>query len=163
MGSYFGELKLAPEKPKDQKGTPDPFPSAVDLVGMSELDPSQDWNLVLIAASPDEPARVLRFLAGAISACGGWILNSGACGETCAEIDFEFSRANCVEIYSILLATGVDLSAEAHTQLTELCQCTSYLLESRAYDIVRLHLTVYTRAMEAWEQAPGEAEKRKVA
>jgi hypothetical protein len=118
---------------------------------MSEPGLSQDWNLVLIASSPDGPERTLRFLAGAVSACGGWVLNSGSSGDECAEVDFEFPRANCVEIYSVLIATGVTLSQEAHLQLTELCQCTSYLLESKAYDIVRLHLTVYTRAAMGWE------------
>lgn len=123
---------------------------------MSELDPSTDWNLVLIASSPDGPERVLRFLDGAVSACGGWVLNSGSNSEECAEIDFEFPRANCVEIYSVLVATGVMLSQEAHLQLTELCHCTSYLLSSKAYDIVRLHLTIYTHATTAWAREETE-------
>jgi hypothetical protein len=48
-------------------------------------------------------------------------------------------------------------------QLTELCHCTSYLLESKAYDIVRLHLTVYTRAGQAWVSDEVEAAKTEAA
>jgi hypothetical protein len=130
---------------------------------MSKQEPSTDWNLVLIASSPDGPERVLRFLSGAVSACGGWVLSHGSSGEECAEIDFEFPRANCVEIYSVLVATGVTLSQEAHMQLTELCQCTSYLLETKAYDVVRLHLTIYTRAAEAWSTEEADEVKREAA
>ena len=130
---------------------------------MSESDSSLDWNLVLIASSLDGPERVLRFLEGAVSACGGWVLNRGSSGEECAEIDFEFPRANCVEIYSVMVATGITLSQEAHLQLTELCHCTSYLLESKAYDIVRLHLTVYTHATEAWGRGEAEEAAREAA
>ncbi len=104
------------------------------------------WNLVLIAASTDGPERVLRFLSGAVSACGGWVTSRESSGEQCAEMEFEFPRANCVEIYSVLVATGLTLSQRAHKQLTELCQCTSYLLESKAYDIARMHLTIYTHS-----------------
>ncbi len=118
---------------------------------------------MVIASSPDGPERVLRFLEGAVSACGGWVLSSSSSAEECAEMDFEFPRANCVEIYSVLVATGVSLSQEAHLQLTELCHCTSYLLESKAYDIVRLHLTVYTRAGQAWVSDEVEAAKTEAA
>jgi hypothetical protein len=118
---------------------------------MSDRKPSADWNLVLISSSPDGPERILRFLSGAVSACGGWVTSRGNSGEECAEIEFEFPRANCVEVYSVLVATGITLSHRAHRELTELCQCTSYLLEATAYDIVRLHLTVYTHGVRAAE------------
>jgi len=124
---------------------------------MSELDRSCDWNLLLVATSPDGPERVLRFLGGAVSACGGWILSRSANGEECAEMDFEFPRANCVEIYSILMAAGVALSQEAHLQLTALCQCTRYMLTHAAADIVRMQLTVYTHTGAAF--AGNEAEE----
>ncbi len=135
----------------------------VDGKGMSQLDGCTYWNLVLIASSTDSSERILRFLAGAISTCGGWVLNRTNRGEACAEIDFEFPRANCVEIYSVLVATGITLSQEAHLQLTELCQCTSYLLETRALDVVRLQLTVYTREAPAAGTEEAEAAKREAA
>ena len=122
-----------------------------------------DWNLVLISSSPDGAERVLRFLEGAVGACGGWVLSRGSSGDECAEIDFEFARANCVEIYSVLVATGINLSLEAHTQLTELCHCTKYLLESKSLDIVRMHLTIYTQAASAWESGKEEKAAREAA
>ncbi len=115
---------------------------------MREDNVSEYWNLLLVASSPDTPERVLRFLAGAVGACGGWVLSRNTSGEECAEIDFEFPRSTCVEMYSILVAAGVTLSQEAHLQMTELCQCTAYLIETRSFDIVRVQLTVYAAASE---------------
>ena len=112
----------------------------------SALEPTE-WNFPMIATSPDMPERLARYLSGAILGCGGWILSRGTAGEQCTEIDFEFPRANCVEIYSVLVAAGLTLSQEAHTKLTELCQCTLYMLEQRGLDVVRLQLTVYTSAV----------------
>ena len=138
------------------------FPRKVDLATMSEtlrntseFDASQpaEWNFPLIATSTDDAERISRYLSGAILACGGWILTRAVAGEHCAEISFEFPRANCVEIYSVLIASGLTLSQEAHIKLTELCQCTLYLLASKSLEVVRLQLTVYTRAASGREDA----------
>ncbi|HEY0785099.1 MAG TPA: hypothetical protein VGD62_04460 [Acidobacteriaceae bacterium] len=130
---------------------------------MKALDQPSDWNLLLVADSSDCPERVLRFLAGAVSACGGWVLSRTIQGEECAEIDFEFPRANCVEMYSILVAAGMALSQEAHLQLTGLCQCTMYLLETRAQEIVRLQLTVFTHSDTAWASEEADTASREAA
>ncbi len=125
---------------------------------MSEMDETlfdsdsgrpAEWNFPLIATSSDDAERLSRYLSGAILACGGWILTRGTVGDACAEIDFEFPRANCVEIYSVLIAAGLTLSQEAHLKLTELCQCTRYLLAAKSLDVVRLQLTVYAHATDA--------------
>ncbi len=117
----------------------------------SPLDQPSEWNFPILATSPDEAERLARYLSGAILACGGWILSRGTRGEKCAEIDFEFPRANCVEIYSVLIASGLTLSQEAHIKLTELCQCTLYMLALKSLEAVRLQLTVYTGAIKAGE------------
>ena len=122
-------------------------------------DEPYDWHLLMVGTSPDEPERTDRFLAGAILSCGGWILNSRTTSDTCTELDFEFLRANCVEIYSVLVASGVELSADGHQRMTELCQCTQYLLASKSYDVVRMHLTVFSSSLgyEANVEELGEA------
>jgi hypothetical protein len=104
-----------------------------------------DWNLLLVAASPDGPERTLQSLTGAIQACGGWVLSRSGDGDACVEIDFEFTRSGAVEMYSMLVGCGLTLSREAHLHLTELCQCTRHLFPAKAHDVVRLHLAAYTR------------------
>ncbi len=97
----------------------------------------------LTALSADQPDRLVRYLTGALLACGGWVLTRTTQGNQAAELDFEFARASCVEIYAVLIAAGLELSRDSHLQMTELCHCTKNLIESKAFDIARADLVVY--------------------
>lgn len=85
----------------------------------------------------------MRFLTGALHSCGGWVLTRSTRGDHAAELVFEFARACCVEIYAVLIASGLELSRDSHLQLAELCHCTNNQMETRAYDIARVDLAVY--------------------
>ena len=92
----------------------------------------------------------MRFLTGALLACGGWVLTRSTQGNHAAELDFEFARASCVEIYAVLIASGLELSRDSHLQMAELCHCTKNLIASKAFDIARADLVVYNeRAKQA--------------
>ena len=106
-------------------------------------DDADGWNLSLTALSSDEPERLVRFLTGALLTCGGWVLTRSTQGDQAAELDFEFARASCVEIYAVLVATGLELSRASHLQLAELCHCTRNLIDTHAFDIARADLVVY--------------------
>lgn len=101
------------------------------------------WLLRLSALSSDEPERTMRLLTGALLACGGWVLTRTTQDKGTAEMDFEFARASCVEIYAVLIACGLELSRDSHLQMAELCHCTKNLIESKAFDIARVDLVVY--------------------
>jgi hypothetical protein len=105
------------------------------------------WTLKLNALSSDDPQRLVRFLSGVLLACGGWILTRSTQGNELAEIDFEFARAACVEIYAALITSGLELSRDSHRQLAELCHCTQNLLESKAFDVARIDLVVYSNRL----------------
>lgn len=104
------------------------------------------WELHLIALCADDAPRTIRFLTGAILACGGDVVarRFDAAGE--AAIEFEFVRAVCVEMYSVLIATGLELTAESHLALASLCQCTRETIESTASDPVRAQLFIQRSA-----------------
>ena len=104
-----------------------------------------DWDLKLAALSTDDPQRLVRFLTGALVACGGWVLSRSVIAGESAEMSFEFARASCVEIYAVLIAAGLELGRESHLHMMELCLCTKNLIESRAFDIARVDLTVSIR------------------
>ena len=104
---------------------------------------AEEWNLMLVATTEARPAPMLEGLSRAITACGGWVLSHGSVSENCADIDFEFPRTQCIEVYSLLVAMGVELSLEAHQQLTGLCHCTRQLGEGAASAAARVHLSVY--------------------
>lgn len=76
------------------------------------------------AISIKEPARLVKTLTGAILGCGGWVLCRGANDTGIVSMLFEFERQACVDIYSVLIAVGLDLSQKGHIRFTELCQCT---------------------------------------
>ena len=101
------------------------------------------WELNLLALGAEDAPRTIRFLTGAIMACGGDVLSRGFDTAGTAVIEFEFVRAICVEMYSILIAAGLELSAESHLTLASLCQCTRETLESTAGDPVRAQLVIH--------------------
>jgi hypothetical protein len=101
-----------------------------------------DWDLTLTALHAEDQQRAVRFLTGAILACGGWVLSRSIRGSDSAEITFEFARALSLEIYSLLIAAGLELSRDAHVSMTELCQCTKALISTCAYDVARIRLIV---------------------
>jgi hypothetical protein len=105
-----------------------------------ELD---GWVLRLTALSDHAPAQTMNLLTRAVVGCGGWVLTRAIHEEGFGEMDFEFARAGCVEIYAGLVACGLELSRESHLQMAELCQCTKNLMASKAFDIARVDLVIY--------------------
>lgn len=102
----------------------------------------KDWDLSLTALCSDDAPRTVRFLTGAVMACGGFVLSRRFDGAGTSGIEFEFVRATCVEMYSILIAAGLELSAQSHRTLATLCQCTRETLEDTAGDTVRVNITI---------------------
>jgi hypothetical protein len=100
------------------------------------------WDLNLAALCSEDAARTVRFLTGAVMACGGCVLSRRFDAEQTAAIEFEFIRATCVEMYSVLIAAGLDLTAQSHMILSTLCQCTRETLETTAGDPVRVELVI---------------------
>jgi hypothetical protein len=121
-------------------------PRLSDGSGVSEFpEPGHQaggWDLSLTAMCADDAPRTVRFLTGAVMACGGCVLSRRFEPGDRAGIEFEFVRATCVEMYSILIAAGLELSAESHRMLAALCQCTRETLEQTAGDLVRVALAI---------------------
>lgn len=75
-------------------------------------------------------------------ACGGLVLSRRFDAGEAAAIEFEFVRATCVEMYSVLIAAGLELTAQSHLIMSTLCQCTRETLELTAGDPVRVELII---------------------
>lgn len=82
------------------------------------------WALQMRGTATEEPARLIQTLTGAILGCGGWVLSRGADDAGVINMLFEFERNSCVEMYTLLIAAGVELTQLSHLRFTELCQCT---------------------------------------
>jgi len=115
---------------------------------MHESDAGQamgiPWALQMNAVSIEEPGRLVQTLTGAILGCGGWVLSRGANDIGTINMLFEFERNACVEIYSLLIAAGLELSQSGHLRFTELCQCTRSSRIDCGAEIASIDLEIQT-------------------
>jgi hypothetical protein len=126
--------------------------SATDKTTVRSQMPIQDrpqmcsipWAMQMKAVSTEEPARLVQCLTGAILGCGGWVLSRGANDTGMINMLFEFERQACVDIYSILIAAGLELSPNGHLRFTELCQCTRSQQRNCGAEIASIDLEVQT-------------------
>ena len=110
---------------------------------MSKI-PAVPWALEMKAVSQEEPARLVKTLTGGILGCGGWVLSRGATDTGVVNLLFEFERRACLDIYSVLIATGLELNQAGHIRFTELCQCTRSRQEECAREIASVDLEIRT-------------------
>ena len=106
------------------------------------------WAMQMRAVSIEDPARLIQTLTGAILGCGGWVLSRGANDSGTVSMLFEFERQACVDIYSVLIAAGLDLSQSGHIRLTELCQCTRNRHHDCGTEIASIDLEIQTFQVE---------------
>ena len=106
------------------------------------------WAMQMKAVSSTEPSRLVQTLTGAILGCGGWVLSRGANDTGRVSMLFEFERRACVDIYSVLIAAGLDLSQSGHIRFTELCQCTRSHVRDCGTEIASIDLEIQTFPVE---------------
>jgi hypothetical protein len=96
----------------------------------------------------EEPSRLVKTLTGAILGCGGWVLSRGASDSGTVSMLFEFERQACLDIYSVLIAAGLELDQSGHIRLTELCQCTRSRQKECGREIASVDLEIQTLPVE---------------
>ena len=102
------------------------------------------WALEMKAISVEEPSRLVKTLTGGILGCGGWVLSRGASDSGTVSMLFEFERHACLDIYSVLIAAGLELSQYGHIRFTELCQCTRSRQQECASEIASVDIEIQT-------------------
>jgi hypothetical protein len=100
------------------------------------------------AVSNEDPGHLVQILTGAILGCGGWVLGRGANDTGTISILFEFERHACVDVYTLLVAAGLELSQHGHLRFTELCQCTRSNQMDCGSEIASVDLEVQTFPVE---------------
>ena len=106
------------------------------------------WAMQMKAISIEEPGQLVKTLTGAILGCGGWVLSRGANDTGTVTMLFEFERQACVDIYSVLIAAGLELSQNGHIRFTELCQCTRNHHQDCGAEIASIDLEIQTFPVE---------------
>jgi hypothetical protein len=110
----------------------------------ADQSPNFPWALEMRAVSAEEPSRLVKSLTGAILGCGGWVLSRGASDSGLVTMLFEFERRACLDIYSVLIAAGLELNQNGHVRFTELCQCTRSHPQECGMEIASVDLEVQT-------------------
>jgi hypothetical protein len=106
------------------------------------------WAMQMKAVSVEEPSRLVQLLTGAILGCGGWVLSRGANDSGMVNILFEFERQACLDIYSVMIAAGLEFSQTGHVRFTEFCQCTRNRQSECGTEIASVDLEVQTYPVE---------------
>lgn len=57
---------------------------------------------------------------------------------------FEFERQACVDIYSVMVGAGLELSQSGHIRFTEFCQCTRSHQMECGTEIATIDLEIQT-------------------
>jgi len=96
------------------------------------------------AVSVEEPSLLVKTLTGGILGCGGWVLSRGASDSGTVNMLFEFERQACLDIYSVLIAAGLELNQTGHVRFTELCQCTRSRQQECGREIASVDLEIQT-------------------
>jgi len=112
--------------------------------------------------SYEDRQGLLPNLTSALTQCGGWVLERKTTSATTMEFRIEIQLQGIVELYSSLVATGVELTRTTHATLTGLCtsrkhiakshrptQVVSIRLELNFLEDVTLHSLLMTGAGEA--------------
>jgi hypothetical protein len=114
------------------------------------------WAMQMKAISIEEPSRLVQTLTGAILGCGGWVLSRGASDTGTVNMLFEFERQVCVDIYSIMIAAGLELSQSGHIRFTELCQCTRSHQQECGTEIASVDLEIQTFPIDLMHRASAD-------
>jgi hypothetical protein len=73
--------------------------------------------------SYEERQGLLPTLTSAFADCGGWILDRKTLSPTTMEFRLEIQLRAVVDLYSSILASGLELTRAGHLGLTHLCTC----------------------------------------
>jgi len=114
------------------------------------------WAMQMKAVATDEPAHLVQTLTGAILGCGGWVLCRGANDTGTINMLFEFERQACIDIYSVLIGAGLELSQAGHMRFTELCQCTRNRRRDCGDEIASIDLEIKTFPVEMAGSGAGQ-------
>lgn len=76
--------------------------------------------------SYEDRQGLLPSLTSAFTQCGGWVLERRATSASTMEFHLELQLDAIVELYSSLVAAGVELTRTAHATLTALCTSRQY-------------------------------------
>ena len=93
--------------------------------------------------SYEERHGLLPILTSAFADCGGWIADRKTLSPSTMEFRIEIQLRAVIELYSSIIASGLELTRAAHTTLTDLCTCRKHIaLSTDPNQILTLRLEI---------------------
>ncbi len=87
-------------------------------------------TLELQGYSYQDRQGLLPVLTAAFTQSGGWVLDRKTLSASAMEFRIEIQLRAIVELYSALVASGLELTRSTHATLTDLCTCRQHLLRT---------------------------------
>jgi hypothetical protein len=72
------------------------------------------------------------------------VLSRGTSDNGVVNLLFEFERRACIDVYSLLIGGGIELSRNGHQRFTELCHCTRNHPIDCGTEIASIDLEIHT-------------------
>jgi hypothetical protein len=116
---------------------------------VSDHLPGEPPAVELRAYSYEDHRQIVPALLETMASCGCWVLEQRALSPTLTELSFEVQLRSVFELYSGLIATGVELTRDSHTCMHCLCTVRDHnprLAKRRRIITVRLELSFLERA-----------------
>ena len=85
------------------------------------LLPEDPPPIELRGHSYEDHRQMLAALQTTVASCGCWVLEQRTLSPTLTELRFEIQLRSVFELYSGLIAVGVELSRDSHLRMTALC------------------------------------------
>ena len=80
-------------------------------------------SLEIQSFSYDERSGVLPGLIISLVDCGGWVLDRRTLSPSMIELKIEVQLRSILDLYSSIVAAGLELTRSSHIALTDLCTC----------------------------------------
>lgn len=80
-------------------------------------------SLEIQSFSYDERSGVLPGLITSLADCGGWVLDRRTLSPSMIELKIEVQLRSILDLYSSIVAAGLELTRSSHIALTDLCTC----------------------------------------
>jgi hypothetical protein len=80
-------------------------------------------SLEIQGFSYEERHGLLPTLTSAFADCGGWILDRKTLSPSTMEFRVEIQLRAAIDLYSSIIASGLELTRSGHLGLTHLCTC----------------------------------------
>jgi hypothetical protein len=110
---------------------------------VADLIASRTPTIELRGHSYEDHRKIVPVLLEAVTACGCWVVEQRAMSPTMTELYLEVQLRSVFELYSGMVASGVELTRDSHTCMTGLCTVRDHnprLAKRRRVITVRLAL-----------------------